>query len=138
MENPVSETAPETTQKKCIYCGSSLDSSAAVCDREIRRILSRPHFPHYRRTPVSTVEVGPGFRRDSGKFDPANSGTGTLGQTDLSEEVGTPNATPGCAVWEVPGRGRFDKTAPLILPHFHVIVLVATAVRGRRAHRWRS
>jgi len=31
MENPLNETAPETTQKKCIYCGSSIDSSAAVC-----------------------------------------------------------------------------------------------------------
>jgi len=54
---------------------------------EFQWILSRPPFPHYRRKPVSTIEVGPGFRRDSGIFDPANL---------RNQELGSPwNNNPG-------------------------------------------
>src|SRR5215469_10763172 len=37
-----------------------------------------PLPPHYRRKPVSTAGVGPGFRRDGEMFDPAKFGTRTL------------------------------------------------------------
>jgi len=69
---------------------------AVRADQDVGLLVSRsrnsldlkrtPLPPHYRRKPVSTAGVGPGFRRDCEMFDPANFEASTLG---MVEALGT-------------------------------------------------
>src|SRR5215472_1142313 len=55
-----------------------MDQSTGVPIEKLIGSELTPLSRHYRRKPVSTAGIGPGFRWDCEMIDPANFGTGTL------------------------------------------------------------